>query len=159
VAERKEKEPLEKVFSKLIKILSNKIFILETPPVRSASASTDSGHSTDEEKAIRDDYVHPTSLKAWKQKKDKEVLEQDQQAKAKRPASGSRSAKAKSPRAGEKAAKSPTREKTAKSPPREKSPKGSKTKRPTSATPSEKVRVNNTISKYHKEKINVQSVF
>ncbi|CAF0734574.1 unnamed protein product [Rotaria sordida] len=102
----------------------------KTSPVRSPSVSSDSGHSSDEEKAIRDDYIHPTSLKAWKQKKDKEVQEQEQQAKPKRPLSGTRSPKGKSPRPPEKAAKPPT--------PREKSPKGAKTKRPTSATPSEK---------------------
>ncbi|CAF4384534.1 unnamed protein product [Rotaria sp. Silwood2] len=102
----------------------------KTPPARSPSVSSDSGNSSDEEKTIRDDYVHPTSLKAWKQKKDKETQEQEQQVKAKRPPSGNRSPKVKSPRAAEKAAKPPT--------PRDKSPKGTKTKRPTSATPSEK---------------------
>ncbi|CAF0831903.1 unnamed protein product [Rotaria sp. Silwood1] len=102
----------------------------KTSPTRSPSVSSDSGNSSEEEKAIRDDYVHPTSLKAWKQKKDKETVEQEQQVKAKRPPSGNRSPKAKSPRAAEKAAKPPT--------PREKSPKGTKTKRPTSATSSEK---------------------
>lgn len=104
--------------------------ILETPPVRSPSVSSDSGNSTDEDKAIRDDYVHPTSLKAWKQKKDKEMQEQEQQVKAKRPQSGNRSAKVKSPKAAEKTTKPAS--------PREKSPKGSKSKRPTSAGPSEK---------------------
>ncbi|CAF3921090.1 unnamed protein product, partial [Rotaria magnacalcarata] len=102
---------------------------VQTPPVRSASVSSDSGNSTDEEKTIRDDYVHPTSLKAWKQKKDKEIQEQDQQAKGKRPTSGTKSPKAKSPRGAEKAAKTTT--------PREKSPKGAKEKR-ASSTPSDK---------------------
>ncbi|CAM4745848.1 unnamed protein product [Rotaria magnacalcarata] len=101
----------------------------KTPPVRSASVSSDSGNSTDEEKTIRDDYVYPTSLKAWKQKKDKEIQEQDQQAKGKRPTSGTKSPKAKSPRGAEKAAKTTT--------PREKSPKGAKEKR-ASSTPSDK---------------------
>ena len=106
-------------------------YFSETPPVRTPSAaSSDSGNSTDDEKFIRDDYVHPTSLKAWKQKKDKEVQEQEQQVKTKRPQSGARSAKVKSPKAAEKAGKSPT--------PREKSPKTGKSKRPTSAAPSEK---------------------
>lgn len=112
------------------------LFFIETPPVRSPSVSSDSGNSTDDEKAIRDDYVHPTSLKAWKQKRDKELKEQEEQVKSKRPTSG-RSAKTKSPKGGSK----PTspREKTSKSPTaREKSPKGGKSKRPTSATPSEK---------------------
>ncbi len=129
--ERKEKEQPEKVLWKIfIKILLNRIFILETPPVRSPSVlSSDSG-SSDEEKAIRDGYVHPTSLKAWKQKKDKEIQEQEQQVKTKRPQSGARSVKGKSPRPGEKSAKSP--------PPREKSPKGSKSKPPTSVSPSER---------------------
>ncbi|CAF4641723.1 unnamed protein product [Rotaria socialis] len=101
----------------------------KTSPLRSASVSSDSGNSTDEEKTIRDDYVHPTSLKAWKQKKDKEIQEQDQQVKAKRPTSGTKSPKAKSPRGAEKAAKVTT--------PREKSPKGAKGKR-ASSTPSDK---------------------
>lgn len=108
---------------------SIKTIILETSPGRSASASPDSGNSTDEERTIRDDYVHPTSLKAWKQKKDKEVQEQEQQTKAKRPPSGNKSPKPKSPRAAEKAAKSPT--------PGEKSPKGAKGKRAASAAASE----------------------
>jgi hypothetical protein len=103
----------------------------KTPPIRSASVSSDSGNSTDDEKAIRDDYVHPTSLKAWKQKKDKEMQEQEPQVKTKRPPSGNRSAKVKSPKAAEKTAKPPT--------PREKSPKGGKSKRPTSATAAEKL--------------------
>lgn len=106
------------------------LLLLETPPPRSPSVlSSDSGNSTDEEKAIRDDYVHPTSLKAWKQKKDKEMQEQEQQqqlVKSRRPQSGNRSAKVKSPKAAEKTGKPPT--------PREKSPKSSKAKRPTSAS-------------------------
>ena len=114
-------------------IFERKIFLLETPPVRTPSLTSDSGNSTDDEKVIRDDYVHPTSLKAWKQKKDKEAQEQEQQVKVKRPPSGSRSAKAKSPKAGDKAAKPPT--------PREKSPKAGKSKRPTSAAASEKLAV------------------
>ena len=126
-------------------LVNNRVLFLETPPVRSPSVTSDSGNSTDEEKAIRDDYVHPTSLKAWKQKKDKETQEQEQQIKAKRPQSGSRSAKAKSPK-GDKGGKpatprdkSPKGEKGGKpATPREKSPKGGKSKRPTSATPSEK---------------------
>ena len=97
-------------------------------------------------------------MKAWKQKKDKETQEQDQQVKAKRPQSGSRSAKAKSPK-GDKGGKPPTpREKSPKAAekavkpatPREKSPKGGKSKRPTSATPSEKAAVSEQMSpKYH----------
>lgn len=129
-------------------LVNNGIVSLETPPVRSASVTSDSGNSTDEEKAIRDDYAHPTSLKAWKQKKDKEMQEQEQQIKAKRPQSGSRSAKAKSPK-GDKGGKPATpREKSPKADkggkpatPREKSPKGGKSKRPTSATASEKAAV------------------
>jgi len=141
--ERKEKEQQEKVFFKhWIQIFLNQIFILETPPRSPSVASSDSGNSTDEEKAIRDDYVHPTSLKAWKQKKDKDIQEQEQQVKAKRPQSGNRSAKVKSPRAAEKGSKPPT--------PREKSPKASKTKRPTSATPSEKSAVSLIFSKKNK---------
>lgn len=99
--------------------------------------SSDSGNSTDEEKNIRDDYVHPNSLKAWKQKKEKEQqeLEQQQAVKAKRPPSGTKGGKPKSPK-GDKtgtavAVKPPT--------PREKSPKRVKSpKRPSSAAPSEK---------------------
>ncbi len=134
MVERKLKQQQqEKVFFKnWIKIFSNKIFILETPPRSPSVASSDSGNSSDEEKAIREDYVHPTSLKAWKQKKDKETQEQEQQIKAKRPQSGNRSDKVKSPRAAAEKASKPT---TA----REKSPKGNKIKRPTSATPSEKL--------------------
>jgi hypothetical protein len=111
--------------------------------VRSPSLSSDSGNSTDEEKAIHDDYVHPTSLKAWKQKKDKEMQEQEPQVKGKRPQSGGRSAKVKSPKGAEKPAKPPS--------PREKSPKGGKSKRPTSATAAEKLAVGERFSKtvYH----------
>ena len=109
----------------------------ETPPVRSPSASSDSGNSTDEEKAIRDDYAHPTSLKAWKQKKDKEVqeLEQAQLAKAKRPPSATKEKKPKSPKGAPATAAGAAKPTT----PRDKSPKRSRSpKRPGSGAPSEK---------------------
>lgn len=119
-----------------------KLFSFLESPARSRSATPDSGHSTEEERAIRDDYVHPTSLKAWKQKKDKETLELDQQQQskvAKRPASGKKDGKPKSPRG----AQQTTTEKPTKPPsPREKSPKRSKSpKRPGSGAQSEKSNV------------------
>jgi hypothetical protein len=107
--------------------------------IRSPSITSDSGNSTDEERAIRDDFVHPNSLKAWKQKKDKENEEAEQQqqqqaAKAKRPTSGNKSAAHKSPRgttAADKTAKATS--------PRDKSPKGAKNeKRQASAAVGEK---------------------
>ena len=125
--------------------------------VRTPSVTSDSGHSSDEDKAIRDNYVHPTSLKAWKEKKDREVHEkehherqqqqQQQQppppaAKSKQPTSeGGKPAKVKSARgaaaAGEKSTKPST--------PREKSPKESKSpKRPSSPATHEKSTVRTT---------------
>jgi len=107
------------------------MFISETPPARSRSASVSSepANITDEEQGIRDDYTHPTSLKAWKQKKDKEIQEQEL-AKAKRAQSATRVGKTKTPRGTEKEAKPST--------PPEKSTKDSKTKQQPNAVPIEK---------------------
>lgn len=137
---KKAKEPRGKVRTSYFLLIDEALgfFCSETPPVRSPSASSDSGNSTDEEKAIRDDYAHPTSLKAWKQKKDKETqeLEQAQLAKAKRPPSATKEKKPKSPKGAPAAAATAAAKPTS---PRDKSPKRSKSpKRPGSGTSSEK---------------------
>jgi hypothetical protein len=105
----------------MLVIMFQKSFTIETPPVRTPSASSDSGNNTDEEKIIRDDYVYPSSLKAWKQKKDKDMQELDQQpmSKTKRPTSSARGTKGKSSRVSPVKVATPR----VKSPKRSKSPK------------------------------------
>ncbi|CAF1080181.1 unnamed protein product [Adineta steineri] len=100
----------------------------KTPPSRSRSASAASSDAektpNEDEQVIRDDYAHPTSLKVWKQKRDKE-LEEEALAKAKRAESATKKGKAKSPRASEKAGKTTT--------PNEKSSKDGKSKQQAAA--------------------------
>ncbi|UJR27796.1 hypothetical protein I4U23_009067 [Adineta vaga] len=77
----------------------------KTPPARSrsTSVSSEAGNTTaEDEQTIRDDYAHPTSLKVWKQKRDKEIQEEEL-AKAKRAESATKRGKTKTPRASEKA--------------------------------------------------------
>ena len=100
--------------------------ISETPPARSrsTSVSSEAGNTTaEDEQTIRDDYAHPTSLKAWKQKRDKEIQEEEL-AKAKRAESANKRGKTKTPRGSEKPGKEAS--------PHEKSSKDSKLKQQTS---------------------------
>lgn len=109
--------------------------ISETPPARSRSASVNSENAniTDEEPGIRDNYAHPTSLKVWKQKRDKEIEEQEL-AKAKRAQSATKG-KTKSPRA------------TKPTTPLEKSAKDSKAKQQPAPVPVEKPVVSKSFSR------------
>ncbi|CAF0822833.1 unnamed protein product [Adineta ricciae] len=97
----------------------------KTPPARSrsTSVSSEAGNTTaEDEQTIRDDYAHPTSLKAWKQKRDKEIQEEEL-AKAKRAESATKRGKTKTPRGSEKPGKEAS--------PHDKSSKDSKLKQQT----------------------------
>ncbi|CAF0871920.1 unnamed protein product, partial [Didymodactylos carnosus] len=91
---------------------------------RSPSDTSDSGNDTDDEHVIKEDYVYQNSLKAWKTKKDKEVLEQklDQQSKESKGKKPSSAAGKRSPRATSAEKKNTG----TKSPPKSKSPKAEK---------------------------------